>query len=100
MISKNSTLQQKLSFKIKNLDISYRLFKKYRETFEDLWKDTKIHEFVLNDLLSIFWVIYLLFKSKKHENFEEFSQQVKLIIVVIKSIFQYWVSCVPQEIVE
>ena len=106
MISKNSTLQQKLSSKITNLDISYRLFKKYRETFEDLCKETKkdskiqIHEFVMNDLISIFWVIYLLFKSRKHEHFEEFSQQVKLLIVVIKSIFQYWVSCLPQEIVE
>lgn len=87
MIAKNSTLQQKLSSKINNLDLSYRLFKKYCETFNKLWKQTGIHEFVRNDLLSIFWVIYLLFKSRKHEQFEEFPQQVKLLIVVVKSIF-------------
>jgi len=33
MLAKNSTLQQNLSSKIKNIEVSYRLFKKYRKSF-------------------------------------------------------------------
>jgi hypothetical protein len=66
MISKNSNLQQKLSSKIKNLELSYRLFKKYHKTFVELWQHTEINSFVMNDLLSIFWITYLLFKNAKN----------------------------------
>lgn len=53
-----------LSNKIDNVQISYRIFKKYRKTFEDIWPYTHIAKLVMNDMLSIFWIVYLFIKNK------------------------------------
>jgi hypothetical protein len=54
----------------------------------------------MNDLISIFWVIYLLIKNGKEDVFEDFPKQLKLLIVLLKSVFEYWISCVPKGVVE
>ena len=54
----------------------------------------------MNDMISIFWIIYLLIKNGKEETYEDFLKQFKLVIVLLKSVFEYWISCVPQGIVK
>lgn len=77
-----------LKSKIDQVNLAYRIYKKYRTLFQDLSKKyTQIDEQFQIHMMSIFWVVYLFIKNSTHDNASNTLECTKILKCLFKFVF-------------
>lgn len=84
--------------KIKKVRIAYRMFKKYKNIFEELSKRVKVVKNIATNLLSFFWIVYLLIKAKI-KAVDDIEESTKILIIMIQAIFSTHIAQIDLSII-
>ena len=74
------------------------MFKKYKNIFEELSKRVKVVKNIATNLLSFFWIVYLLIKAKI-KAVDDIEESTKILIIMIQAIFSTHIAQIDLSII-